>query len=815
MADCQKDGTPWKTLVGFKSKPQNQFQGIDFTKPQLKQMIHAIKSHLLITGEIKRVLVARSDKGNETTFKHFDGANYIVAYDCGYLGFLRRLNYEIVQTFGKYIDPSSSRANDISFPNDDSALTIDRISLEFLGYTNSQLNSATSKGKDIYNYDIVIATNNLVNTVDKKNNNRNTDVHMENVFVGNAKKNTNDITSVLGKSMGDKLQVYIQFINYKINKTRNYKQYTVATCDEVVLLLCIILNLPCFYTSIDEVTLNGKKDVKVNEILHYDPDGANFGNALKRFLEEYHAVDSEYEHLILLLNRTSGKNVFLKGHDVTVKLNPLLVRIMIDDIKTIQKYIKEHLYDPAIERFKILKNGKILKDGSVEQEKVPLTVDDIKVAKGLEYDKKIIQIKSATNEMSAWTTRVVDMCPNPVIKLRGNGPDVTFNQTTSAYYDYGANRGIGGVQSDELILGVVIEKKYIEEFYIKTNEKLPEKGMVTLPFSNIAKAFAGFGGFVDSAGVTAGGGKKLLAHNKAHNKKMSELRRSERTEPLEEGEAEQQILVEIIDEYLPLIVEEGHIEDVEALRYFETDTIENKNLCWLDSRHISMEKEFPEVMPPDGFNLTTNEPRESFNIHEKYYDELLEIYEKIHENYEREGKKQFSFEEYVYAMEPILFKIRNYNTDTLVQNMVKLQYKFLSEFMINAQNELTVLIKMEMHDELKAKFKERNGANQPTKENVFSFIAEVETTQDVHYSTNPKMKELYGEVVDKLRGAVGDPDSIMYDLSQPEEEFNGGGRRTRNKTRRRHKQTHKRARKLRNRITKRRMKRGQKRNKTR
>ena len=412
--------------------------------------------------------------------------------------------------------------------------------------------------------------------------------------------------------------------------------------------------------------------------------------------------------------------------------------------------------------------------------------------------------------MSAWTTRVVDMCPNPVIKLRGNGPDVTFNQTTSAYYDYGANRGIRGVQSDEQILGDVIEKKYIEEFYIKTNEKLPEKGMVTLPFSNIAKAFAGF------SGVMAGGGDKLRDHNTAHNEKMSELREKQRTEPLKEGEAEQQILVEIIGTYLPSrVVNEDHITDVEALRYFESDTVENKNLCWLDSRHISMEKVFPDAMPPDGFNLTTNEPRESFNIHEKYYDELLEIYEKIHENYKDEGKKQFSFEEYVYAMEPILFKIRNYNTDTLVQNMVKLQYKFLSEFMINVQNELTVLIKMEMHDELKAKFKEINRETPLTEKNVNTFITGVKTSQ-TGYPKNKTMKELYGKVVDKLIETFKeDPNSIIHEWSQPEEMIEGGNRRTRIKTRRRHKQTHKRARKLRNRITKRRMKRGQKINKTR
>ena len=789
MADCQKDGTPMTNLINFRKKNVDQFVGIAFSKVQLKQMIHAVKRQYLVTGEIKRVLVARSEKGGESTFKHFDDSRYIVAYDCGYIGFLRRDIYRIVQTFGKYIDPSSSRICDISFPLNSFNLSIDHESLKYLGYNYSSITRATSVGNDKYDYNITIAKKPLTN--DSKTE-RGKDKNINNIFVGNAKKNTDDIVSVLGKNMGDKFQVFIQFINYKLNKDVNDQQYSVATCDEVVLFLCIILNLPCFYTSIDEVELNGVKDVKVNEILHYDPDGANFGNALKRLIEEYKVVNSEYEYLKDLLSIASNKPVYLGGYDMTVKLHPMLVSIMIDDLTKIQKYIKEILYDPAITKFEEL------------YETIPL-VSKVK--------EEIAAIKFATNIMTAFTTRIIDMCPNTVIKLRGNSGEPMFNQTTCEYYDYGANSNLLE-NSDEVILEEVIGKKYIVDFYAKTKTSLPNKNATKMTFSEIVIMFSKFEVIdpsyapTSSSSATIGGGKNLAEY--LHSSPGG------------------------FDKNIGNII--FRPEDINVT-------------CWLDSGYYSvpattlsskssvssldekLDEKLDEIL-----QRRRDTGRESFNVYEKYYDELYDIYVKIHEDYDEIRK--FTFDDYVDAIEPLLFKTRNYYTITLRTKMEFLQSKFLLDFVENAKNELISLLKINFHDELIEKVRNNLLTLKPTspqtieEEDVYAII-DVEDPTVKYPPKTSKEYTVYMQTKDLVKGEITkmfqenpeqDSTSIIYNLSLdpdllPRSDFRvHAGGRIRVKTRKRlanFKQTHKRVHKIRIRKTKRRNKRGQKKHRTR
>jgi len=798
MADCQKDGTPMSNLINFKA--HGQFQGIDYSKAQLKQMIHAIKRHYLLTGEIKRVLVARSDKGNEATYKHFDDVKNIIAYDCGYLGFLRSSNYNIVQTFGKYIDPSSSRDNQESFPEENKRLEIDKNTFECLGYRESMLYGAFCKGKDKYQYDIDIARTKLVNPKNpaSKISERKNDVNINTIFVGNSKKNTNDIVSVLGKNMGDKLQVFIQFINYTINKDRVPKQYSVATCDEVVLLLCMILNLPCFYTSIDEVELNGKKDVKVNEILHYDPDGANFGNALKRFIEEYKVVDGEYEEMINLLRITKNNQIFLKGHNVSVPLHPLLADLIIDDLTEIRNYIKKNIFDAGIIYFK--------KKHDVER--VPLVSKD---------PTKVPSIKIATQYMSALTTRIIDMCPNPVIKYRDvKKTEIMFNQTTGTYYDYGANEDMRGESGDSLddtvLLEKIIHKKTILDFYEKTKTSV-HANIRTLPFSDIALAFSKF----DVAYVTkavahatkAGGGKNLKNYISSENEKEGFSVYLD----YENGYCEQDL------QYCPVNVilsPPPNPEKLGALALLQTTYSDEKASVSDEKASASDEKASAsdEKASASDEKASASDAKASasdakllgFNIHEKYYDELYKIYETIHTDYG--GDVQFDLDEYLSTMESVLFKIRHYDTTTLTENMTMLQSKFLLEFTHNAQIQLAVNAKMAVHNEVVTKYHKTQAevALKKISDPPINLGLQVKESEGMHEGTSVadmgSQPEDYGW---KYEERVVFPDVSKKDLVL------GGD----SKTRKRHKQTHKRARKLRNRITKRRMKRGQKRNKTR
>jgi hypothetical protein len=704
MGDCHKDGTPMANLMHFKTH-ESQFLSVQFGKPQLKRIIHAIEKYLLVTGEIKRVLVARSDKGNEDTYKHFDGSTYMVAYDCGYLGFLRRLLYAIVHSFGKYIDPSSSRLSDINFPKKKQMLRIDRGTFELLGYNFCELTHATCQESDKYFYDFDINKTKLVNT----SNDRKQDVHMTTRFVGNAKKNTDDIVSVLGKNMGDKLQVFIQFINYKINKELTGSQICVATCDEVVMMFCIMLNLPCFYTSIDEVDLNGKKDVKVNEILHYDPDGANFGNALKRLIEEYKVVDGEYAHLIKLLENARDGMVSIKGHDKTIRLNPTFADIMINDMNKIRNYITEHIFNKAINYFKFTyKNGDVLTGG------VPLVSKDVAM---------IPLIKQATNTMSAYTTKIIDMFPNPVIKQTGVGRNVitTFNQTTGKYYKYGVNSYNSGVEYDNVILGSVIRKEDILDFMVSTNCALPGANIMVLPFCESAMLTEDYNYEVRGGGVKL---QSYLERNDILNVNifknvMQKINTKETCCMLDEGwhhdefsEKPPQIsdLLAIpspshsqfigphekddaqFDES-KVIPSPSHSQFIGPHEKDDVKFDESKDIHEIEQNEQNEHDEFAYIKSGNG------DTRLFFNVHENYYDELFEIYENIHVVGD---KIKFPFDEYVSTMESVLFKIRKYDTPTLLREMTNLKHTFLTDFFESEQTIVIILAKIDLLQQIKA-----------------------------------------------------------------------------------------------------------------
>ena len=786
MADCNKDGTSMTNLVDFKAGVDvkgKQFDSIDFSKGHLKQMIHVVKRHYLVTGEIKRVLVARSDKGNEDTYKHFDGTIQHVAYDCGYLGFLRESNRKIVQSFGKYIDPSTSRDCEESFPEFSHALTIDIASFKLLGYGLCSLPKAICRNKDKYDYEFLIDGKKLTNAGAT----RKEDDNMQKIFVGNAKKNTDDIVSVLGKSMGDKLQVFIQFINYSINKERSGGQYCVATCDEVVMILCIILNLPCFYTSVDEVTINGKKDVKVNEILHYDPDGANFGNSVKRFIEEYKVVDDEYENLKSILRKSSGRSVYLKGHDKTVIMNPKLVDLMINDLVTIQKYINREIYNTGVRFFKT---------------EISLHRDILKPSKD---PAKINIIKTASNVMNAYTTRVIDMYPKSIVKLVGRDT-ITFNQTTGKYYEYGINSDDSvKFAKDKVALLDVIKKSNIRNFMEHIKVGLPNTDISSLPFSDAVLKTT-----ITPQLVRGGGG--------TFNEYLAKTGISK--EQISDGDLEPYSFYGnmcVLDSSWS-VGEPGAIPDRPTFEEGEIVSMERAALLE------------PEIAPEraDTNEVPTYGPPFSFDVFEKLYDELFEIYVGMH----HETELRFPFEEYADAMKCSLFKRRRYDTELLIQEMTSLKETFAIESTKNKQIQQTEFYKMIIQGELLDKAEKAHPGS--TEENIQTMTVNVkeDIKKIVKEFKNNEYKfltildplekdqieqEYVPKWADESKNAIMkklDPNSITSSSL----EWNGG-RRMRVKTRRRrstHKRTHKRARKLYSkRVTKRRNKYAQKKHKTR
>ncbi len=448
MADCEKDKTPISQLQNFQ-RGRGQFSSIVFRDAMLKNVMHAIKDSMIERGDIIRVIVARIDKGNEETFSHFENSSYNIAYDCGYLGFLKGNWYKITETFGKYIDPSSSRGADRCFPSGNQNLVLGTDVFKLLGYNGCAIQSAKNVGRDKYEYNIQIAGEPLTNESPVKD--RKNDVNINNVFVGNTKKDTSNLTNVLGKSLGDKLQVFLQKINFEVNKQNSGDVFCVTTCDDVVLTFCILLNLPCFFTGVDKVELNGVQDVKVNEILYYNPEGSKFEHVQKRFSAEYASVYNKYDEYIKLLIFNTGKEVLLK--DKRCLLTTEVATIFINDIMTIQKYMREFIYDEAI---------KI----------IPPVENDSEAAK----TEKKIKIKM----LNDFTSKSVNMYPNTIIKKTKNENGIFFQSVTS-YYDYGEN------VDDLEILKDVICKTNIQTLFKNMNEETTRESYRTMSFMDIIK----------------------------------------------------------------------------------------------------------------------------------------------------------------------------------------------------------------------------------------------------------------------------------------------------------------------------------------
>jgi hypothetical protein len=330
--DCIKDGTNDATLTGlglFMLTP-------DFNLNNVKTLAHHVIDNGKKDGKVIRQIFTRDKKGDETVKEHYAGMAFDIGFDSG-LGldnFLFDKQYDIVDTFGKYIDPSSFRDSNKHFPNGTLEITPDMF--QRLGYENCALPNAKYMGKDKYDYQIILAEKELSN----KTNGRSQDENIQTIFVGNkVKKGINDTltkkAAIIGKSLGDKLQVFLMFIK-KVCENETSKINCISTCDEIVLLFCIILDLPCFYTSIGI-----EKKIKINEILYFNSDNINAEKAKIRFEKEKQIVLQKYDELINTVNeftKVESLDIYVSGGQSYI-FPPFFYQAIIDDLKGLIEYI--------------------------------------------------------------------------------------------------------------------------------------------------------------------------------------------------------------------------------------------------------------------------------------------------------------------------------------------------------------------------------------------------------------------------------------------------------------------------------------------
>lgn len=181
-ADCIKDGTNGVTItqLGLFGADKNSF-----SKDNLKTLAHDVINYFEDKEIILRNTFTRNKKGDDTVKDKYKGLSFDIGFDSG-LGldnFLIDTNYKVIDTFGKYIDPSTTRHSNEKYPQN--TLIITENIFNVFGYDNCRINEATYMSKDKYNYNIQISGMNMTNI----NTPRNYDQNINTYFVGNKEKN--------------------------------------------------------------------------------------------------------------------------------------------------------------------------------------------------------------------------------------------------------------------------------------------------------------------------------------------------------------------------------------------------------------------------------------------------------------------------------------------------------------------------------------------------------------------------------------------------------------------------------------------------
>ncbi|NBU99437.1 MAG: hypothetical protein EBS19_14720, partial [Spirochaetia bacterium] len=324
--DSIKDKTPAAELDYLQVFPDVT---IRFNGDTVKEISKLIANEYETQGLIIRQLFSREKKGDSSITERWQGLRFRCTFDSG-LGlqnFLPDGNFRKVESFGKYIDPSSSRESDEFFPLIREPLTISEAAFQELGYNNCSLTGATAFGPDKYIYSMKLGGFQLIHNgggADKyKNPNGN-----DGIFVGNAKKKGisavergRKIAAILGKSLGDKLMTFLTYVDYVLNQGTEI--ICISTCDEIVLLFCMILGLPCLFSNIE----TGDK-LRLNKVLYYNPDNVSVEKAATRFVKEKEIVLNGYTELIAIVTEMrdgdGGKGLYISmtGDNKKFKIKP-------------------------------------------------------------------------------------------------------------------------------------------------------------------------------------------------------------------------------------------------------------------------------------------------------------------------------------------------------------------------------------------------------------------------------------------------------------------------------------------------------------
>jgi hypothetical protein len=177
-------------------------------------------------------------------------------------------------------------------------------------------------------------------------------------FQGNKEKNkfiksTNAPTNIkralfISKELGDVLQVLIMFIWSKLNDNQ---LYSITTCDKVVCLLCMVLQINCILTYAEKAT---DKTKKMRTIDVFEPSGNTSEKSYARFeLTKKEILDHNTNFINCLVQiKQSETGIYVSGITQPIIVNSQIYDKFINDLTNInillEKQTIEPTTDPAI-----------------------------------------------------------------------------------------------------------------------------------------------------------------------------------------------------------------------------------------------------------------------------------------------------------------------------------------------------------------------------------------------------------------------------------------------------------------------------------
>ena len=354
---------------------------------------------------------------------------------------------ELVTTLGSFFDPLSKEAaefygNATHYPTNN--LSIDKTAMKIFGFGRSEITRSNYvNGK--WNYDITVGCGeecNFDNPPPECNDTQDSNFETYSQTGNKMKKQklTQSSTStiekikyIVGKEWGDKLQVIIYFMMILYDES-----VVMATGDMVVFTLCLVLKIPCFYTSVKQNKIDSlfpQVDPKnITRIIYYAGEGGERSRYIKsaektirdiqennaRIIVEYRAMTEFAKGNIRIKTGTnqgdrpgqSGIHIdYDTNADADTTLGQRLFESMLIDVTNIDSTFPE--WKNGIEGIILTMNTDPTNDELLSTLKTQLQEADKYTLKSIfkSFEKKII------NRVSSYTENEDDTSKPEVIKL--------------------------------------------------------------------------------------------------------------------------------------------------------------------------------------------------------------------------------------------------------------------------------------------------------------------------------------------------------------------------------------------------------------